>query len=71
MEFKYFHDYYRMVRMGVAEPLACETCGEKFALRIGKDDQPILQCFGCNSKVRPGKRVYETIVSLTNKYFQR
>lgn len=71
MEFKPFHDYNKMVRRGAAEPLVCEACYTELTVRVGKDDEPYLQCFGCDSTYRPGQRVYEELERVTKDYFKR
>lgn len=71
MKFQPFHDYNRMVRRGFAEPLTCEHCGTEFTLRLGADDEPRLQCFGCGTLVKPGKRVYDDVCRAVAQYKAR
>lgn len=68
-KFQTLHAYRRLVRRGLAnaQPLTC-TCGEVYGLGIGKDDQPILRCFYCNSTVVPGKSFYDQIGAVVKEH---
>lgn len=69
MRFQVFHDYNRLVRRGLVPPLTCGHCGTEYAIRLGVDDQPELQCFMCDSRTRPGQAYYDKVVSVVNKHF--
>lgn len=72
MEFKPFHDYNKMVRRNAAEPLKCPECKTEYTLRMAAfTEEPYLQCYGCNSSIKPGLRLYNDIVKITNEYFKR
>lgn len=69
MDFQVFHDYARLARRGLVEPLACPHCGFEYVTRIGEGDEPVLQCFGCNSITKPGLALYENLIKENKKYY--
>lgn len=72
MKFQVFHDYNRMVRRGFADPLLCDHCKTELTLRLGAfGDEPWLQCFGCGTIAKPGKRVYDDVCRAVAQYKAR
>jgi hypothetical protein len=68
MDFQTFHNYNRLVDRGVAKPLTCPHDGSRYVTRLGKDDEPMLECFECNAKVKPGLKSYEQIKATVDWY---
>lgn len=69
MDFQTFHDYARLARRGLVEPLACPQCGFEYVTRFGLNDEPVLQCFGCNTLVKPGLALYNRLQEENKKHY--
>lgn len=52
-EWQLFHNYNRLVRQGVADPLRC-SCGTEYVTSAGNQNELMLWCFSCDTKTRPG-----------------
>ena len=62
MDFQVFHDYNKLVRRGLAEPLRCSACGAEPVLGIdarSKEIQPLFKCYHCGALTSPGLNVYD------------
>lgn len=68
MDFRVIHAYNRLVRRGIVDPLTCKHCGEEVAIRLSSDDQPLFQCFTCNSITAPGLLRYEEIKKIVEEH---
>ena len=60
MDFQTFHKYNRLVRRGMASPITC-TCGSELVVGMDKDEEPMLKCYQCGSRITPGLRLYESL----------
>lgn len=69
MDFQTFHKYNRLVRRGVAKPLACQHCDTELTLMMGEDDKPALRCFGCGVIVYPGLNMYRDVRAVVKEHF--
>lgn len=69
MEFDVFHKYRRLVARGILEPLKCPSCDVEYTVRIGAFDEPVLECFSCNSLLQPGGRLYNDMKAEVERVF--
>lgn len=69
MDFQTFHQYNKLVRRGYVKPLACPICETEYVLRVSVDDDPVLQCFSCNTLTQPGIRLWDQVRAVVKEHF--
>lgn len=69
MDFRTFHLYNRLVRRGLVKPLICPVCEMDYVVRTDADDEPVLQCFGCQSTTKPGLKLYSQVEAVVKEHF--
>jgi hypothetical protein len=68
MDYRTFHRYQELAEQGKAKPLVCRECGSGLVVRLGKNDEPELQCFSCDTRTRPGLARYEEILAVVREH---
>jgi hypothetical protein len=68
MDIHVFHNYNKLVRRNLVEPIECE-CGNELTIRADAEGEPYFECFYCNSKTIPGERFYLEIRGVVNGVF--
>jgi hypothetical protein len=70
-EFQAFHDFNRLVEIGVAEPLLCQHCNSKLITRLKETSKTeidlMLWCPQCDDWIKPGLRTFEHIINATKE----
>jgi hypothetical protein len=69
VDYRTFHNYNRLVRRGQAKPICCGMCGNEYTLRLGKNDEPELQCFYCDVRVKPGLRITGDVEAVVKEHY--
>lgn len=64
-----FHRYRRLVEDGKAKSLDCPTCESEVVVRLGKDDEPALWCYACNSYLQPGLNLIQQIRAVVTEHY--
>lgn len=67
MEFQTFHRYNRLVRRGLAQPILC-NCGQEPVLKVGRFDEPVLECFFCGMLTVPGQAMYDDLLAVVKEH---
>ncbi len=67
MEFSVFHKYNRLVRRGMAKPIQC-SCGAEPVVSIGVNEEPVLKCYSCGSRITPGLALYQSLVKHVDSF---
>lgn len=65
---KTIHQYMRLVKDNRALPLNCPECEEKLYLRLGKGEQPMLNCMACDIKFYVGSDVWDQIRAVVSEW---
>jgi hypothetical protein len=60
-EFHMFHRYRRLSARGIVEPLTHDNCGGEFYTSLDKDDELILVCSYCTTRVIPGTKLMDKV----------
>lgn len=55
------HAFNRLVKQERVEPLKCPDDDATYVTKIGKDDEPVLHCFACESTVLPGLALWKQL----------
>lgn len=68
MDFQTFHKYNRLVRRGLVKPLTCPVCETEYVLRVSEHDDPVLQCFPCDSLTQPGLNLWNNVQAVVKEH---
>jgi hypothetical protein len=68
MEWPVIHAYQRLVEEGKVKALRCPDCDTVYISRIGSDDQPVLWCMVCDSKITPGLSLTGQITAVVREH---
>lgn len=68
MEFKVLHNYQKLVRRNLAEPLTCPWCENAYVTVLGEGDEPALKCTYCNALVKIGAVLYNRIETTVKEH---
>lgn len=60
-KYQLLHDYNKLVRRDMANPLECNRCNIEYTVRLGPDE-PVLKCYGCGGTLIPGDKLYGEIL---------
>lgn len=69
MDIHEFHQYNRLVRRELVDPLTCDVCGFELITRMTLDADPLLQCLSCNVTIQPGLNLYNRIVAVNKEFY--
>lgn len=65
MRAQIFNDYFRMQNAGLVPSIKCiDTSHGRLFVRVLDDDIIELFCLGCDYKIRPGLKYYQTIIEI-------
>jgi hypothetical protein len=66
--FRLYRRYEKLVRRELATPLECD-CGDTPVTMFGKDDQLVLNCFGCDTLIVPGLELNRRVEEIVNRMY--
>jgi hypothetical protein len=69
MDFQTFHLYNRLVRRGMVKALTCPVCDSEYVLRRSENDDPVLQCFTCQTLTQPGLKIWSRVDAVVREHF--
>jgi hypothetical protein len=58
MDFSVIHNYRKLVRRNLADPITCPWCENEYELTLGEGDEPTFLCTRCNALVKIGLVLY-------------
>lgn len=68
MDFQTFHDYNKLARRGLVDPLFCSICGGIEIVIAVHDDEPAIKCYYCGALTIPGLNTYQRIQQEVEKH---
>lgn len=63
------HRYNRLVTLGVAGPLECPDCRARVAIQLADDEEPMLWCLYCDTKMTPGLDFWHDIRAVVSEHY--
>lgn len=64
-----FHRYRRLCEEGKAKGIECPDCESALVTKLGKDDEPALWCYACDSTIQPGLNVIQQLRAVVNEHY--
>jgi len=69
MEWSIFHNYRRLAQDGKAKPLTCPDCDNQLFTQADENNDPILWCIACDTKILPGLDMYDQIKAVVREHY--
>ncbi|AXG66137.1 hypothetical protein SEA_ANNADREAMY_13 [Streptomyces phage Annadreamy] len=68
MEWSIFHEYRHLADSGKVKHLQCPDCTGHLITRLGTEDEPVLWCPSCDTRIQPGLDLYDQIRAVVKEH---